>query len=94
MVWGRFLSNSATYQSENGCFCIGFSIYFEQRPKLESSTSDPLWGTILDQHLAKMVMKMGTKNGPKTTPEFAMASAPFLVTFGHPKWLLKLLWGH
>ena len=25
---------------------------------------------------------MGTKNGQKTTPEFAMASAPFLVTFG------------
>ena len=59
-----------------------FSIYFEERPKLESSTSDPLWGAILDQNLAKIVPKMGTKNGQKTTPEFAMVSAPFLVTFG------------
>ena len=58
-----------------------FSIYFEERPKLESSTSDPLWGTILDQHLAEIVPKRGTKNEQKTTPEFAMASAPFLVTF-------------
>ena len=59
-----------------------FSIYFEERPKLESSASDPLWGAILDQHLAKIVPKTGTKNDQKTANEFAMVSASSLVTFG------------